>query len=143
MTDKKEVVWIKSPITGRDMVIQEFYDSTGVSKMDISSGYYTNELQSNYKRYPNNDILDYENEMPDSIKKLRFDDGESYWYPSVIQTEEEVVFPTGDRYEDITWHHGLMVDSAFGKTIDETTIKNYSSYLEAAKQMKGYSLGNI
>lgn len=143
MSKEQEVTWVKSPITGRDMVIQELYDSTGVSKMDISSGYFTNEHPLNYKRNPNNDISDYEKDMPDAIKKLRFDDGESYWYPSVIQTEDEVVFPTGPGYEEVTWHHAKMKESDFGKTIDDDTITNYKSYLEASKQIRGHHLGNI
>jgi len=143
MGKTKEVTWVKSPITGRDMVIQELYESTGVSKMDISSGYFTNEHPLNYKRYPNNNIEEYEKDMPDTIKKLRFDDGESYWYPSVIQTEDEIVFPTGESYKEITWHYGKMTDTKFGKIMDEDTITNFPSYLEATKQMRGHSLGNI
>jgi len=143
MGKTKEVMWVKSPITGRDMVIQELYESTGVSKMDISSGYFTNEHPLNYKRYPNNNVEEYEKDMPDAIKKLRFDDGESYWYPSVIQTEDEIVFPKGESYKEIVWHHGKMTDTKFGKILDEDTITQFPSYLEAAKQMRGHSLGNI
>ena len=42
--------WVASPITGREMVIQEFNENYGVCSMDLSSGYYTNELNHNYKK---------------------------------------------------------------------------------------------
>lgn len=142
MAEQKEVVWTKSPLTGRDMVIQEFYDSTGVSKMDISSGYFTNENPLNYKRNPNNDIEDYEKEMPVTIKKLRFDDGESYWYPSILQTKEEIVYPSGESYKSVTWHYAKFLTSK-GQAIDTESIKDYDSYLEASKQINGHHLGNI
>ena len=77
--------------------------------------------------------------MPAAIKKLRFDDGESYWYPSVIQKEDEIVFPTGERCEEVAWCYGKMKDNI----LDPETIVAYDSYLEAARQMEGYSLGNI
>ena len=35
-------LWVKSPITGKDMVMQEFDEKNGVSKIDLSSAYYTN-----------------------------------------------------------------------------------------------------
>ena len=49
-------LWVKSPITGKDMVMQEFDEKNGVSKIDLSSGYYTNEYPLNYKKHPNFDI---------------------------------------------------------------------------------------
>tara|TARA_R110000737_G_scaffold331175_1_gene347291 strand:- start:30 stop:458 length:429 start_codon:yes stop_codon:yes gene_type:complete len=142
MDKTNEVVWTKSPLTGRDMVIQEFYDSTGVSKMDISSGYFTNEHPLNYKRNPNNEIKDYEKDMPESIKRLRFDDGESHWYPSIIQTDEEIVYPSGESYKTIVWHHAKFYEPKTAD-IDPESIKDYDSYLEASKQMNGNKLGNI
>ena len=87
-------LWVKSPITGKDMVMQEFDEKNGVSKIDLSSGYYTNEYPLNYKKHPNFDINEYESGMPDVVKLLKHDDGESYWYPSTIQTDESFVFPT-------------------------------------------------
>jgi len=142
MTKEKEVIWTVSPITGREMVIQEFYDSTGVSKMDISSGYFTNEHPLNYKRNPNNDIKDYEKEMPIAIKKLRFDDGESYWYPTILQTEGEIVYPSGESYKSVTWHYAKF-QAPKVPVIDQESIKDYDSYLEASKQINGTQLGNI
>ena len=142
MAEPKQVEWTKSPLTGRDMVIQEFYDSTGVSKMDISSGYFTNEHPLNYKRNPNNEIEDYEKDMPETIKRLRFDDGESYWYPSILQTEEEIVYPSGESYETITWHYAKFLEPKV-PAIDTDSIKDYDSYLEASKQINGTQLGNI
>ena len=86
--------WAKSPITGKDMVLQEFDLENGFSKMDLSSGYYTNEYPLNYTKHKDFDIEKYEQGMPDIIKDNRYDDGESYWYPSIIQTAEAFVFPT-------------------------------------------------
>ena len=63
-------LWVKSPITGKDMVMQEFDEKNGVSKIDLSSGYYTNEYPLNYKKHPNFDINEYESGMPDVVKLL-------------------------------------------------------------------------
>ena len=96
----------------------------------------------NYKRNPNNEIEDYEKDMPETIKRLRFDDGESYWYPSILQTEEEIVYPSGESYETITWHYAKFLEPKV-TVIDTDSIKDYDSYLEASKQINGHSLGNI
>ena len=131
--------WTKSPITGRDMVLQEFEEDNGVCKMDLSSGFYSNEYTCNYKKHGFETIEKLESTMPAAILHLRLDDGESYWYPSVIQTKEEIVFPSGATYSTITWHHAKMIDTK----MDESTITNYDSYLEASKEISGHFLGDI
>ena len=54
--NKKVDVWEKSPITGKEMVLCENDDKNGESKMDLSSGYYTNEYPLNHKKYSDFDI---------------------------------------------------------------------------------------
>ena len=156
--------WGKSPITGKDMVLQEFDDKNGVSKMDLSSGYYTNEYPLNYKKNPKFDIKKYEEGMPDLIKDLRYDDGESYWYPATIQTIECMVFPTGTVAATsgdevvgpnlIKWCYApvsnLTEEEAarytggdFQSKVDMEKAEYFVSYLEACKKVKGFALGNL
>lgn len=148
-------VWEKSPITGREMVLIEYDDTNGMSKMDLSSGYYTNDHPLNYKKHPNFDIEEYEEKIPESIKKLRFDDGESYWYPGTLQTSEDMIFPVGDTIEEIKWCYAPIKklteeelkiysnDVNFESKIDMGSAEYFDTYLDAAKKVRGYSLGNI
>ena len=134
----KEITdWVESPITKRMMVMQDLNENTGVTKMDISTGYFTNELPMNYTKNGEAGIKEYESSMPDSIKRLRFDDGESIWYPSTLQTTREVIFPSGDTYENVSWHFANLKDN---KEIDPKTIVDCKTYLEAAKLVNGHSL---
>ena len=41
-------IWTESPITGKMQVLSEYDDKNQESKMDLSSGYYTNEYPLNY-----------------------------------------------------------------------------------------------
>tara|TARA_Y100001973_G_C5195184_1_gene333746 strand:- start:251 stop:697 length:447 start_codon:yes stop_codon:yes gene_type:complete len=146
----KEGNWTKSPQTGRDTVIQEFDEKNGVCKVDIGTGYYTNEYPLNYKKWPDFDIEKYEKNMPNILKELRFDDGESYWYPSTLQTESEMLFPAviGDKTK---WCYAPINKEAFGdyknlqfeKKVQMDKAEYFDTYLEAAKKVRGYSLGNI
>ena len=117
--------------------MQDLNENTGVTKMDISTGYFTNELPMNYTKNGEAGIKEYESSMPDSIKRLRFDDGESIWYPSTLQTTREVIFPSGDTYENVSWHFAKLKDN---KEIDPKTIVDCKTYLEAAKLVNGHSL---
>ena len=157
--------WGKSPITGRDMVLQEFDEKNGVSKMDLSSGYYTNEFPLNYKKHPDFDISKFEEGMPELMKDLRYDDGESYWYPATIQTAESLVFPVGtvqavkdgeDVGEElIKWCYApvktlteeeksnLSENANFESKVDMESAEYFISYLDACKKVKGFALGNI
>ena len=157
--------WGKSPITGRDMVLQELDEKNGVSKMDLSSGYFTNEFPLNYKKHPDFDIEKYEEGMPDLIKDLRYDDGESYWYPATIQTAESLVFPVGTVQavkdgkdigdELIKWCYApvkaltekeksnLSENTPFESRVDMESAEYFISYLEACKKVKGFALGDI
>lgn len=158
--------WGKSPITGKDMVLQEYDDKNGVSKMDLSSGYYTNEYPLNYKKNPKFDVKKYEEGMPDLIKDLRYDDGESYWYPATIQTIECMVFPVGTvQLKDastgeatgghqVKWCYApvsnLTEEEAakysggdFESKVDMEKAEYFVSYLEACKKVKGFALGNL
>ena len=93
MNKKEKSEWVKSPITNKDHVIQEYDDAGGVSKMCIGSGFFTNEYPLNYKKHNDFPIEKYEEGMPQIMKDVRFDDGESYWYPTTIQTEKGMVYP--------------------------------------------------
>ena len=142
--------WTKSPQTGEKTVIQEFDDKNGVSKIDIGTGYYTNEYPLNYKKWPDFDIESYEKNMPSILKELRFDDGESYWYPSTLQTENEMLFPAmvGDNtkwcYAPIDKEtSGTYESLKFEKKVQMDKAEYFDTYLEAAKKVRGYSLGNI
>ena len=161
----KEEAWAKSPITGKDMVLQEFDEKNGVSKMDLSSGYYTNEYPLNYKKYKDFDISKYEAEMPELIIDMRYDDGESYWYPSTIQTQECFVFPVGKVQltngdapigeEIIKWCWApvarlseeeikLYKDTTdYESKVDMEKAEYFVNYLEACKKVKGFALGDI
>ena len=151
---KTKDVWTKSPITGKDRVLTEYDDKNGQTCMDLSSGFFTNEFPLNYKKYPDFDLDTFESKMPELMKKLRFDDGKSYWYPSSIQTSEGIVFPTGDKY-DYKWCYAPIVkltlseekqysqDVDYKSKIDMDNAQYYDAYLSAIKNIKGYSLGEL
>tara|TARA_R110000744_G_scaffold380197_3_gene500132 strand:- start:456 stop:953 length:498 start_codon:yes stop_codon:yes gene_type:complete len=164
--NKENNVWTKSPITEKNMVLQELDDKAGVSKMDLSSGYYTNEYPLNYKKHPDFNLSDYERPMPILIKDLKFDDGESYWYPTTIQTENEMLFPVGTviaTAEDGETHGGSIIkwcyakvkkltdsekdsyskDIDFESKLDMENAEYFVDFLQAAKKIKGFSLGDI
>ena len=150
----REDVWLKSPITGLNQVLCEYDDKNRESKMDMSSGFYTNEYPLNHKKNPDFNIDEYEAKMPNIIKDLRFDDGESYWYPATIQTEEAIVFPVGNK-EEWTWCYAniKMLTSkeleesskviSFESKIDMENAQYFERYLDAVKKIKGYSLGDF
>tara|TARA_R110001592_G_scaffold215613_2_gene468997 strand:+ start:2677 stop:3165 length:489 start_codon:yes stop_codon:yes gene_type:complete len=160
----KTEIWTKSPITGKDMVMQEFDDKNGVSKIDLSSGFFTNEFPLNYKKHSDFDIKKYEKGMPEIIKDNRFDDGESYWYPSTIQTEECLVFPSGllqgikkneDGTEEVLeerlkwcWAPVKALKESekvgdFESKADMEEAEYFINYLDACKKVKGFGLGDI
>jgi len=157
-------MWTKSPITGKDMVMKEFDEKNGVSQIDLSSGYFTNEYPLNYKKHPDFDIKKYEEGMPEIIKDNRFDDGESYWYPSTIQTKECLVFPSGiiqgvttseDGMEEVKeerlkWCWAPVESLDEGEKIGDFESKAnmekaeyFINYLDACKKVRGFGLGDI
>jgi len=152
--------WTESPITGKQMVLQEFDEKNGVSKMDLSSGYFTNEFPLNYKKWPDFDIKEYEEKMPKIIKENRYDDGESYWYPSTIQTATELVFPSGmiQKMKDdkevgeptLKWCWAPIEKLDEGEQIGDFEEKAnmeraeyFVNYIDACKKVKGFGLGDI
>jgi len=147
-------IWTKSPITGKNRVLTEYDDKNRETKMDLSSGFFTNEYPLNHKKNPDFDLKTFESKMPQLMKDLRFDDGESYWYPSSIQTTEGIVFPTGEKTE-YKWCYAPIVkltqseekqysqDVNYESKIDMDNAKYYDSYLSAIKNIKGYSLGEL
>lgn len=153
MAKDKEIsdnVWAESPQSGKNLVLQEFDDKNGVSQIDISTGYYTNEWPLNHKKYPDFDIVTYEKKMPDVIRELRFDDGESYWYPSTLQTENALLFPAIVA-ENTKWCYapkkvvlmGNELNSKFESAVDMEMAEYFDNYLDAAKKVNGFSLGDI
>ena len=150
----KNAQWTESPQTKKLMVMQEFDDKNGVSKVDLSSGFYTNEYPLNYKKWPKFDIDTYEENMPAIIKKLRYDDGESYWYPSSLRTQKEMIFPVGD-INSWKWCYAEVKqltkdekdkyssDIDFEAYLVMETAEYFDNYLDAAKKCNGFSLGDI
>jgi hypothetical protein len=151
MSNKKQPEWVKSPITGRQTVLQEFSEKSGVSKMDLSSGFYTNEFPLNYKKHPDFDINEFERGMPTNIKNLKYDDGESYWYMAPLQTATQIVFPLGDTLDELRWCYAPIKELTeeeknsddFESKIDLEEAEYYESYIEAIKNIDGYSLGDL
>mgnify|MGYP003643088044 FL=1 len=153
-TNKNSDIWVKSPITGAEQVLCEYDDANGASKMDLSSGFYTNEYPLNHKKNPDFDIENYQESMPKLIKDCRFDDGESYWYPSTIRTKDSMVFPVG-KPGDLKWCFAEVKKLSADEKKDSNSLINYESkldlenakyfdrYLDAVKTVKGYSLGDF
>jgi len=147
-------IWTESPITGKTQVLTEHNDANGETKMDLSSGFFTNEYPLNHKKHPDFDIDTFESKMPQLMKDLRFDDGESYWYPSSVQTLDGIVFPVGTK-EEYKWCYAPIVkltqneekqysqDVKYESKIDMDNAQYYNSYLSAIKNIKGYSLGEL
>ena len=151
MDNKKKVnSWANSPITKREEVLVEYDDKNGESKMCIGSGFFTNEYPLNYKKHPDFEIGKYEKNMPRLMKDLRFDDGESYWYPTTIQTNEGMVFPDGESKDQWKWCFAPIEDL---EKIDENTgsdrminmkkSKRFDRYIDAIKNLKGVNLDEL
>ena len=151
---KNKDIWKKSPITGLEQVLCEYDDKSGECKMDLSSGFYTNENPLNHKKNTDLDIESYQSSMPKLIRDCRFDDGESYWYPATIQTKESIVFPVGSP-EEIKWCYAnikMLTNKeleesskviSFESKIDMENAQYFDRYLDAVKKIKGYSLGDF
>jgi len=154
MAKEKEDIWEQSPITGRDEVLVEYNDKTGSSRMCIGSGFYTNEYPFNYKKHPKFDIQEYEQKLPTIVKELRFDDGESYWYPSTIQSTTGVVFPVGQK-DNYKWcwapikelstqeKEEKSQDVDFTSKIEMDEAEYFDRYLDAAKKINGVMLDEL
>jgi len=142
-----DVHWSKSPITGKDQVMVEYDGKNGETKIDMSSGFYTSEHPLNYKKTPNFDMEEFEKSMPELMRQLRFDDGESYWYPSPIRTATDMVFPVG-TVDEWMWCHAKIVtleesQGSYDSKLDIDNANYYEHYVDALKSIKGYSLGEL
>jgi len=145
MDNKAE--WVKSPITNENHVIQELDENHGVSKMCVGSGFYTNENPLNHKKNPDFDIEKYETNMPKLMKDLRFDDGESYWYPTTIQTEKGMVYPEGHKdkwgwsytpISKLTKEESSSVSQGtlkYESKLETKDTKHFKRFLEACNEM--------
>jgi hypothetical protein len=148
-------IWAKSPITKKNHVLVDHDDKGGESKMCIGSGYFTNENPLNHKKNPDFDISRYEKNMPKLMKDIRFDDGESYWYPTTIQTDEGMIYPEGTKEK---WYWSFTPikklskdeskklsnkDTVYESKLDVSQTKRFDRFLEACKEMGGISFGEI
>ena len=147
--------WVKSPITKENHVIQELNDSSGVSKMCIGSGFFTNEYPLNYKKHSDFPIEKYEENMPQIMKDVRFDDGESYWYPTTIQTSDGMIYPEGTK-EKWYWSYTPIMklsedevknlsngDTVYESKLDVAKTKRFDRFMDACKEMGGISFGDL
>ena len=147
-------IWTESPITGKMQVLCEYDDKNRESKIDLSSGYYTNEYPLNHKKNPEFNLEEYESNMPSIVKDLKFDDGESYWYPSTMQTSTMMIFPVGSK-ESFKWCYAEVKtlteeelktysqDVNYESKLDMENAKYYDRYLDAIKNVSGFSLGEF
>lgn len=147
--------WGKSPITGKDQVMVETTPEGKLSRFDISSGYFSNQFPMNYKENPDFDFEAMEASMPEIVRDLKFDDGESYWYPVTIQTEDGIVFPVG-TIEEWKWCFAPIEflseeeletynqsGQEFNQKIAMDKAEYFDRFLDAVKNIKGYSLGEF
>ena len=147
-------VWAESPITGKMQVLCDYDDKNGECRVDLSSGFYTNQYPLNHKENPLFDLEVYEKNMPSIMKDLRFDDGGSYWYPSTMQTLEYMIFPVGSK-DSWKWCYAEVkllteaeskvyaTDINYESKLDMDNAKYYDRYIDAIKNVKGYSLGEF
>ena len=152
-TEKNETVWVKSPITELEHVMVENDPKNGECKFCIGSGYFTNEYPLNYKKHPDFDMEKFERNMPRLMKDLRFDDGESYWYPTTIRTKDAMVLPMGDSTENWKWAYVDIVpltEEEKEKTIDQSDSKldvdnaeYFDRFLDASKKINGVNLDEL
>jgi len=142
--------WKISPITNRKEVLIEYDDKDRESKFCIGSGFFTNEFPLNYKKNPDFQIENYEKNMPQLMKDLRFDDGESYWYPTTIQLKDGIVFPDGESKEDWKWCYAPITEledkekvGEFVSKIDMDKAERFDRFLEASKKLNGVDLDEL
>ena len=145
--------WTTSPITKREEVLVDNDGKNGISKMCIGSGFFTNENPLNYKKNPDFDINRYEKNMPQLMKDLRFDDGESYWYPTTIRTSEGMLFPSGESKDSWKWAVAPIVklskkevkdsNGEYVEKIDMKKAKFFNRFIEASKEMNGVTLDEL
>ena len=101
------------------------------------------------KKWPEFDISKYEEGMPSLIKELRFDDGESYWYPTTIRTEKGMLFPIGTK-EKVQWAFAPITDLEDGQkmpgyetALDMKQMEKFDRFLDASKKVRGVSLDEL
>ena len=151
MTNQTDT-WVESPITGKQQVLVEYDEQNEESKFDLSSGFFTNSYPLNYTKYPNFDINQFENGMPELIRALRFDDGSSYWYPTTIQSEHSYLFPVG-TLDEWSWCWAPVVkltdeesaelsteNDKYESKLDMENCTYHKRFLDAAKKVNGFSL---
>jgi hypothetical protein len=155
LKDRFEGEWIKSPITKQDHVLVDSHPKKGKCKMCIGSGFFTNENPLNYKKNPDFDITKYEKDMPQIMKDIKFDDGESYWYPTTIQNEEGMVYPEGTKDEWLWAYTPIKKltkeevkelstkETVYESLLDVESTKRHKRFLDACRNMNETSFGDI
>ena len=144
----KENSWTLSPLTNEEHVLTELDEKTGVSKMCIGSGYFTNEYPLNYKKNPDFDLSTFENGMPELMKALKFDDGESYWYPTSIRTNVGMVFPVGESIDNWQWCYAPVkeltpsekkdtIAAEYDSKLDMDNAQYFERFMDASKELSG------
>jgi adenine specific DNA methylase Mod len=153
-TESLDASWETSPITERDEVLVEQDPKNGLSKMCIGSGFFTNEYPLNYIKHPDFKIEDFEEGMPELVKDLRFDDGESYWYPTTIRTNQGMVFPVGSDTESFKWCFAPVmkltasekkeqIAGEYEEKLDMAAAEVYDRFMEASKALTGIDLNEL
>jgi len=142
--------WIESPLTKREEVMVENDAKNGLCKFCIGSGYFTNEYPLNYKKNKDFDLKGFEKNMPKLMKDLRFDDGDSYWYPTTIRTKDAMVLPVGDSTENWRWAYVKIVPltkeelknelSKNDSKLDMDNAQYFERFIDASKLVNGVSL---
>ena len=150
MTKIQKADWEQSPITNKKEVVVDIDDKQVESRLCIGSGFFTNEYPLNYKKHPDFKIKKYEKNMPQLMKDLRFDDGESYWYPTTIQLQDGIIFPEGKDADNWKWCYApieqLGEDDKVGdyeSKINMAKAERFDRFLEASKKLNGVDLDEL
>ena len=153
--ENKKDIWIQSPFfKDKQSVLVDYDAKDGGSYYDIEKGYYSNDYPLNYKMNPNFNIDVYEAKFPTLYKKVRFDDGTRYWYPASLNTLDTMLFLAG-TVEKPVWcvapikplteeeYKKHSTDVEFESKIDIEEAQYFDRYLDACKQIKGFSLDEL
>ena len=84
------------------------------------------------------------------MKDLRFDDGQSYWYPTTIQSEDGMIFPSGESKDDWQWAFAPIEAleeaekvGSYESKINMSKAKFFKRFLDASKEMNGVDLDEL
>ena len=100
------------------------------------------------QKHPDYNMDEFEEGMPQIMKDLRFDDGESYWYPTSIRTDIGMVFPAGESVDAYKWCFAPVekltpsekedaVSENYDEKLDMANAKMYDRFMDASKHLNG------